>query len=448
VSDTAQNDMVPAEEKQSDAVAGDAVQSEVIPSDAAVNDAAPSGAAAVVEEKPQPRSKGPVWRRTLAWVFLIIGLVLVPLAVTGGWVRGNIFSTDGFVSMVGPLASDPAIQDQIATSLTNQIFNALDLEVRLQNVLPDRLGFLAGPVEDRLKARTLQGAQALVASDQFPTIWTKAITGVHGAVVGFMNGTGNVYLGNDGTITLDLSPLSTRLVDRLAQAGIEISAEERPILATGQVPIAQVAGLEKVKNLLNFVNKLFILLPILAVLLLAGSVAIAVKRQRAAVRVGIGLMIATAIFVILIAIGRTFFMDAITGAGITSAAAGSLWGALTIALRATAWALFVVGLLLLIHPYIVRAFRGGTMERAAGGAAERGWNTGPFGRFLARHRTMLALAVLIIGFLALVLSGGPPVWAIILVAVLVVIVDALIFFFARLSELAAKSRAEVIDESA
>ena len=419
-------------------VSSDAAQSEVIPSDAA----------AAVAEKPQPRSKGPVWRRTLAWVFLVLGLILVPLAVTGGWVRGNIFSTDGFVNMVGPLASDPAIQDQIANSVTNQIFNALDLEVRLQNVLPDRLGFLAGPVEDRLQARTLQGAQALVASDQFPAIWTKAITGVHGAIVGFLNGTGKAYLDENGMITLDLSGISTRLVDRLAQVGVEISAQERPILATGQVPIVEAAGLDKVRSLLNFVNRLFIVLPILAVLLLAGSVAVAVRRQRAAVRVGIGLMIATAIFVIGIAIGRTFFMDAITGAGITSDAGGALWGALTIALRATAWGLFFIGLLLLIHPYIVRAFRGGTMERAAGGAAERGWDTGGFGRFVARHRTMLALAVLIIGFLALVLSGGPPIWAIVLTAVLVVLVDALIFFIARLSDLAAKSRAEVIDESA
>ncbi len=419
-------------------VSSDAAQSEVIPSDAA----------AAVAEKPQPRSKGPVWRRTLAWVFLVLGLILVPLAVTGGWVRGNIFSTDGFVNMVGPLASDPAIQDQIANSVTNQIFNALDLEVRLQNVLPDRLGFLAGPVEDRLQARTLQGAQALVASDQFPAIWTKAITGVHGAIVGFLNGTGKAYLDENGMITLDLSGISTRLVDRLAQVGVEISAQERPILATGQVPIVEAAGLDKVRSLLNFVNKLFIVLPILAVLLLAGSVAVAVRRQRAAVRVGIGLMIATAIFVIGIAIGRTFFMDAITGAGITSDAGGALWGALTIALRATAWGLFFIGLLLLIHPYIVRAFRGGTMERAAGGAAERGWDTGGFGRFVARHRTMLALAVLIIGFLALVLSGGPPIWAIVLTAVLVILADALIFFIARLSDLAAKSRAEVIDESA
>jgi len=88
------------------------------------------------------------------------------------------------------------------------------------------------------------------------------------------------------------------------------------------------------------------------------------------------------------------------------------------------------------------------MERAAGGAAERGWDTGGFGRFLARHRTLLAVAVLIIGFLALVFSSGPPLWAIILVAVLVIIVDALIFFFARLSQLAEKARTEVIDPSA
>ena len=434
MSDTTKSDTVPAEEAPSEVVASDAVASDAT--------------AAAVEAKPEPRSKGPVWRRTLAWVFLVLGLVLVPLAVTGGWVRGNIFSTDGFVSMVGPLGSDPAIQDQIANSATNQIFNALDLEVRLQNVLPRRLGFLAGPAEDRLKDRTLQGAQALVAADEFPAIWTKAITGVHGAVVGFLNGTGRAYLDKNGMITLDLSGISTRLVDRLAQVGIEISAEERPVLATGQVPIVKAAGLEKVRGLLNLVNKLFIVLPILAVLLLAGSVAIAVRRQKAAVRVGIGLMIATAIFVIGIAIGRTFFMDAITGAGISSDAGGALWGALTIALRATAWGLFFVGLLLLIHPYIVRAFRGDTMERAAGGAAERGWDTGSFGRFLARHRTMLALGVLIIGFLALVLSGGPPVWAIVLTAVLVILVDALIFFIARLSELASKSRSEVIDESA
>jgi hypothetical protein len=425
-------------------VVGDVVSKEVTPS----TEAQPAEGQAAPPPAPPSKGKGPRWRRTLAWVFLILGLILLPMAVTGGWVRGNIFSTDGFVNMVGPLGSNPAVQDQIAVSATNQIFNALDLETRLQGVLPNRLGFLAGPVTDRVKAWTLEGAQALVHSDQFAAIWTKAMQGVHTQLVAFFNGSGKVYLDQNGMITLDLSGLTTRIVDRLSQVGVEIPADKYPVLTSGQVPIAEAARLDKVRGLLNFLNKLFIVLPILTVLFLAGSVAIAVRRQRAAVRAGIGMMISMAIFVLILAIGRHVFLNATTGAGISSDAAGAMWGQLTIAMRATAWALFIVGLLLFVHPYVVRAFRGTTIERAAGGAAGRGWDTGPVGRFFARHRVPLALAVLVIGFLALVLSGGPPVWAIVLVAVIVVIVDAVIFFIARLSELAAKARAEVIDESA
>ena len=448
MSDTTESSAVPSEAAQSEVTQSEVTQSAATQSEAPPAEAPPAEATAVVEAPPAPRSKGPVWRRTLAWVFLVLGLILLPLAVTGGWVRGNIFSTDGFVNMVGPLGSDPAIQKQVADSATKQIFNALDLPTLLQNVLPKGLGFLAGPVEDRVKAWTQQGAEALTASNQFPKIWTAAVTKVHTAIVAFMKGTGKVYLDANGMITLDLSAISKPLVDKLAQVGVNIPTDKYPVLTSGQVPIVEAAKLDKVRGILNSVNTLFIVLPILAVLFLAGSVAIAVRRQRAAVRVGIGMMIATAIFVIIIAIGRTFFMNATNGAGISSDAAGALWSALTIALRATAWGLFFIGLLLTVHPYIVRAFRGGSMERAAGGAAERGWNTGGFGRFLAKHRTILALGVLIIGFLALVLSGGPPVWAIVLTAVLVILVDALIFFLARLSELATKSRDEVIDESA
>jgi hypothetical protein len=433
----------------SDPEQSDATPAEPVPSELSAADKTAAGEGIPVSsEAGVPRSKGPRWRRILAWVLLVIGLILVPVAVTGDWVRANIFSTQGFVDTVGPLGADPAIQDQVATTLTNQIFNAIDVEQRIQNALPDGLGVIAGPIADRLQARTLQGAMALTHTTEFADLWTNSMTRVHTALVGFFDGTGKAYLGPDGTIVIDMSGLSSRVVDRLQAAGITISPEERPVLASGQVPVAQVAALEKVKGLLNFVNKMFIVMPILAVLFLAGSVAIAIRRQRAAVRVGIGLMIAMAIFLILIGVGRSVYTDATTGAGMSDAASASIWDALTIALRATAWALFAVGVLLFIHPYVVRALRGQTMEHAAGGAAARGWDTGPVGRFFARYRIWLALGVLLIGFLVLVAIGGTPVWRIILIAVIVVVVDALIFFIARLSELAAKERDKIIDESA
>jgi hypothetical protein len=276
-------------------------------------------------------------------------------------------------------------------------------------------------------------------------MWTRAVERAHTALVAFLNGTGRVQLAEGGVIVLDLSPLATRLVERLEQAGVEVPPDRFPVATSGEVPVAQVAGLEKVRNLLVFINRLFIVLPILAVLFLAASVAVATRRQRAAVRVGIGMMISMAVFIILILVGRMVFMGSMTDAGISSAAAGAVWGALSFALRATAWGLFVVGLLLLVHPYVVRAFRGGLMERAAGGAAGRGLDTGPAGRWIAGHRTMLALAVLVIGFLVLVLLDSPPVWAIVVVAAIVIVVDALIFFVARVSQLATKARPELPD---
>ncbi len=392
-----------------------------------------------------PGAPGRAWRRILAWVLLVLACIILPIAVTGAWVRGTIYSTDGFVNAVGPLASEPAVQDAIATSITNQIFERLALEERLQSVFPDRLGFLAAPVVNQLQEWTATAAERLVASDEFPAIWTAAVRAVHSTVVDFMNGTGRESLGEEGVIELDMSGLSTRILDRLEQLGIEIPEGERPILSSSKVPIAQVAALDKVRGLLNFLNKLFIVLPILAVIFLAGSVAVAAKgrRQRTAVRAGIGIMISMAIFVIMLLIARMILFNSVEDAGMSTDVAGVIWGDLTIALRGTAWGLFFLGFLLLIHRRLIGAFQGEAMSRAAGRVTEAGWDTGQAGRWLSRHRLWLNLGLLIVGFLVLVLWESPSLAVIIVVAVMVIVLEGLVFFVARQSDLAAQAAGEL-----
>ncbi len=392
---------------------------------------------------PEPGSKP--WRRFLAWLLLVVACIVLPLAVTGAWVRGTIFSTDGFVNAVGPIAEEPAVQQAIATKLTDQIFETLVLEERLQGALPDGLGFLAAPVTNQLQEWTSVLALRLVESEEFPAIWTAAVRAVHSTVVDFMNGSGRVSLGENGTIELDLSGLSTRIVDRLEQLGVEIPADQRPVLTSGKVPIAEVAALEQVRSLLNFLNKLFIVLPILAVIFLAGSVAVAVKRQRAAARAGIGIMISMAIFIVILAITRMALFNAVENAGMSTDVAGALWGNLTIALRGTAWGLFFIGFLLLIYRSVIGALGGDAMSRAAGRAVEAGWDTGGAGRWVSRHRLWLNLGVLIVGFLVLVLWNSPGLTVIIVTAVIVIVVEAVIFFLARQSDLTAQAAAGTTD---
>ena len=383
------------------------------------------------------------WRRFLAWFLLVVGCVVLPIATTGAWVRGTIFSTEGFVDTLGPIASEPAVQEAIADNLTEQIFATLVLEERLQGAFPDRLGFLAAPAVNQLEEWTAVLALRLVQAEEFSTIWTASLRAVHSTVVDFMNGTGRVSLGEEGVIELDLSGVSTRIVDRLEELGVEISEEERPILTSGRVPIAQVAALDQLRSILSALNKLFIVLPILAVLFLAGSVAVAVKRRRAAFRAGMGIMISMAVFIIILAVSRMTMFNAVEDAGMSTDVAGAVWSNLTIALRGTAWGLFFVGFLLVIYGAVVRALRGDAMTRAAGRAAEAGWDTGRAGRWISRNRLWLNLGALIVGFLVLVLWDRPSLVVIIVTAVLVILAEALIFFLAYQSDLAVQAPAGI-----
>jgi hypothetical protein len=380
-------------------------------------------------------AKGPRWRRALAWVFLVLGCLLLPLAVTGGWVRGNIMSTDGFVETVGPLSSEPAIQSMVAGTVTRQLFEAIDLEDWLRQAFPSLLGFMVPAAVAQIEGWVEGQAERLVATEQFGTVWTAAARTAHQTVADFFRGTGTVQLGPEGTIQMDVSPISIRITDTLGRLGITLDEEEYPILSTGKVPIIQVDRLESIRGLLWTLNRLFIVLPILAVVFLAASVAVATRRQRAALRAGIGIMISMAVFAVILAVGRTQFLGATRGAGVTDDASEVLWGALALPLKATAWVLFAVGFLLFIY-YLIA---GGLAPRAAERAT--GWDTGRVGAWIAKYRLLLSLAVLVIGFLVLVLWDSPGLVAIAVTGILVILGEALIAFLARQSELATRARA-------
>ena len=47
---------------------------------------------------------------------------------------------------MAPLADDPAVQESIASKVTAQVFSALDVQGKLDGVLPENLAVLAAPL--------------------------------------------------------------------------------------------------------------------------------------------------------------------------------------------------------------------------------------------------------------------------------------------------------------
>ena len=69
------------------------------------------GAGAASRSRPAPgrRSRGRGWT-VLAVVLIVLGCVMAPLAVVGGWAKSTLTDTDNFVATYAPLAHDPEVQ--------------------------------------------------------------------------------------------------------------------------------------------------------------------------------------------------------------------------------------------------------------------------------------------------------------------------------------------------
>lgn len=84
---------------------------------------------------------GPPRRRHIArivsTILVVLAVLVLAAAVPGTWARRTLLDTDRYVATVTPLASDPAVQEYVARTVTQQVFTALDVEQRLSAALQE-----------------------------------------------------------------------------------------------------------------------------------------------------------------------------------------------------------------------------------------------------------------------------------------------------------------------
>lgn len=168
-------------------------------------------------------------RHTLRWTAVAVLVVLVGLlaisSVVARFARSEILDTDRYVTMVTPLASDPAIQEAITNRVTEEIFAQVDVE----GLTTDALTALT---EDRPRLEPVVGLApviagqaenfvhdtvgSLVASDQFETLWIQANRTAHDRLAAVLTGDTQVAaieIDDSGTVSLNLAPIIERQRD-------------------------------------------------------------------------------------------------------------------------------------------------------------------------------------------------------------------------------------------
>jgi len=148
-----------------------------------------------------------------AWVAGVIAVVAVVLALLTVWTFRTLNNTDLFVDRVGSIVEQPDVAAAVGDAAAAQLVDALDLETRLSEALPEQVAVAAGPIANAAQGYLAQGTAALVGSDAFQAAWDASLAAGHKVTIGILSGADTTAVENtDGTVVLNLTPVVNTLV--------------------------------------------------------------------------------------------------------------------------------------------------------------------------------------------------------------------------------------------
>ncbi len=373
------------------------------------------------------KDKGPRWRRILSWVLVVLACLLAVVSVMVVFVRNQLLNTDAYVSTMAPLATNPAIQTQVATRVSEELIARTDLSQRVKSALPPKAGFLVTPITDEVQNATYSVTLKLVQSPKFEQLWIAVNRASHKQLVNVLTGTqqGAVSTKN-GRITIDLSQVEIKVKQALDAKGITVFDKVPAVKGLNYV-LFQSDNLVHIQKLVKFLNKLAVVLPIITLLFFAGAIVLARNRRRGLVRAAAGLALSMALILILIAVGRNQYIAGVKPPQ-SPAAQSAVIDIVTTNLRNGIRIILIVAALIAIGGLIA----GNRWIRSkAGDMRKPGWVTGgPVHDFVARHRKALQWAVLALGLIILVIWGNPTALVAVVVVLITLAVVGLVGLFA------------------
>jgi hypothetical protein len=401
-----------------------------------------------LEAKPQKRAR---LRKVFAVVFIIIAVLAFSAATPGVWARRTVYDSNRYLAVVGPLASDPAIQEALARQLTQAVFTAVDVEAKVQAAIAERapkLEFIAGSITTSLQGFVQDQAQKVIASDQFQQFWVNANTLLQRQVVAVLDGSSDVLQVQGNQVVFNYLPL---LNDALMQlSGTLSSILNRqitlPTITPDTVPSQAVASLgtalgvslpdtfgsvtlfqgdelTSVQDAVSLFNKALILAIVLFILGAALALLLSTNRRRTL------LQLITALIVVVVLERRFAIAEANNVVNLAKpenqaavqAIIGAFLSSLLLATKRILWVFFVVLVVAVVtapYPWAVRARAWTRDVGRAGVGAARGAEVGPAAGWVGARRDALMLAGAIVAAIILLFASISLGWFLVLAIVL------------------------------
>ncbi|WP_141015185.1 hypothetical protein [Nocardioides sambongensis] len=411
--------------------------------------AEPAAADPVADEATPGGRRTGWWRPVVATVLIVVMALLSVVSVVARWAHDEVSDTDRYVETVAPLAEDPVVQAAAIDRITNEIVTRLEIEAVTQqgiDALTERglpplaatsLQALADPLAGAVESFIRQQVTRLVESETFAQAWEQANRQAHTQLVAVLTGKdGDSVEVTDNAVRVNLATVIEAVQMALVERGFTL-AERLPTI-NAEFTIFASADLARAQSGFRILSALSVWLPIVALLCLAGAVAVGRSRRRTFVAGALALGLAMLLLGVALNVFREIYANAIPADQIRTDVAVIVYDALVEFIRVNLRAVLVIALAAAFiawvsgperTPTALRRGTGTALAAVRGGGERVGVNTGRFGVALHEYQVPLRIGVLAAALVIYVMrdhpSGAFALWLVAITAVVLLLVAVL-----------------------
>lgn len=273
----------------------------------------------------------------------MLGSVFAFLSVFAIWTERQALNTDDWVETSGRMIEDERIRAAVGEYLVEQLYDNVDVEKELEDVLPGDLKELAGPASGGLRQVAGTGAEQVLQSATAQELWKDANRAAHEQLLAVLEDKKEAVSTEEGEVTLNLGSLVTNLAD---QVGIGAQLADKLPPDAAQVTILRSDELKTAQDVAAGIKGLAIVLTLLT--LICFGVAIYLSRDGRWVTVlfcGVGLVAAGFAVIVAREVAGGIVVDQLVKEESVKPAAEAAWSIGTSLMVSIATTVIVFGVL-------------------------------------------------------------------------------------------------------
>ena len=298
-----------------------------------------------------------------ARVLLVVGVLLTVVSILSTYVKREALDPDRFKQTSQELIANPAIQEQVASQLSDALTTNVDISAALEARLPPNLQALAGPIAGLAQGFAGTAAQNLLARPRAQDVFVELASVSQAQLVKVLHGDTAAVSTSNGNVVLDLRPLVLKLGDRF---GFVSNLADKVPQDSAQITILKSEDLKNAQKVTHWLEQIANFIWIFAVAAWVGAIWLARGRRRQEVRaLGIGLVCVGILVLLARLFAGKYLVDKLVVSDTVRPAASDAWDIITRALAASGWVALTVGILVAVGAWLVGPGSRATSARAA-----------------------------------------------------------------------------------